>query len=100
MKNLFYILFLFLLSMSVVGCSSTGGDEDPYLVQVDDEGFTFEEVVSPTTGKTWMDRNLGAEEVCDSIINEKCYGFLYQWGRKNDEHQQVDWMSSYEGLGG
>ncbi len=47
------------------------------------------EVVSPVTGRTWMDRNLGAERVPESSTDEKGYGDLYQWGRAADGHQVV-----------
>ena len=48
---------------------------------------TVVEVINPTTGKTWMDRNLGASQVATSSTDEAAYGDLYQWGRGNDEHQ-------------
>ena len=45
------------------------------------------EVTNPVTGKTWMDRNLGAQRVATSSIDSLAYGDLYQWGRKADGHQ-------------
>lgn len=45
------------------------------------------DVVNPTTGDTWMDRNLGASRVANSAHDEEAYGDLYQWGRENDGHQ-------------
>jgi hypothetical protein len=45
------------------------------------------DVTSPTTGKTWMDRNLGATQVATSITDTNAYGDLYQWGRGSDGHQ-------------
>jgi uncharacterized protein (TIGR02145 family) len=44
-------------------------------------------VVNPTTGKTWMDRNLGATQVATSSTDAAAYGDLYQWGRGTDGHQ-------------
>jgi uncharacterized protein (TIGR02145 family) len=44
-------------------------------------------VTNPTTGKQWMDRNLGATQVATSINNTPAYGDLYQWGRRADGHQ-------------
>ena len=44
------------------------------------------DVVS-TTGKTWMDRNLGASQVATSSTDANSYGDLYQWGRRSDGHQ-------------
>jgi uncharacterized protein (TIGR02145 family) len=45
------------------------------------------DVTNPTTGKTWMDRNLGATQVAASLTDANAYGDLYQWGRGNDGHQ-------------
>jgi len=44
-------------------------------------------VLNPATGKTWMDRNLGASQVALSSTDEASYGDLYQWGRRADGHQ-------------
>ena len=46
------------------------------------------EVINPTTGKTWMDRNLGAIQVANSYDDANSYGHLYQWGRNTDGHQE------------
>ena len=46
-----------------------------------------DDVTSPTTGKTWMDRNLGATRAATSSKDEKSYGDLYQWGRGKDGHE-------------
>lgn len=45
------------------------------------------EVTNPTTGKIWMDRNLGAERVATSSTDALGFGDLYQWGRGADGHQ-------------
>lgn len=44
-------------------------------------------VVSPYTGKVWLDRNLGAARVCTQLDDTACYGDYYQWGRNFDGHQ-------------
>jgi uncharacterized protein (TIGR02145 family) len=44
-------------------------------------------VVNPTTGKVWLDRNLGATQVATSSTDAASYGDLYQWGRNADGHQ-------------
>jgi hypothetical protein len=44
-------------------------------------------VTNPSTGKIWMDRNLGATQVATSSIDAASYGDLYQWGRRADGHQ-------------
>jgi uncharacterized protein (TIGR02145 family) len=45
------------------------------------------EVTNPSTGKVWMDRNLGASRAATSSTDEEAYGDLYQWGRAADGHQ-------------
>ncbi|MDD4386080.1 MAG: FISUMP domain-containing protein [Bacteroidales bacterium] len=45
------------------------------------------DVTNPTTGKIWMDRNLGASQVATSSTDALSYGDLYQWGRAADGHQ-------------
>ncbi len=46
------------------------------------------EVLNLTTGKTWMDRNLGATRAATSSTDAEAYGDLYQWGRAADGHQK------------
>ena len=50
-------------------------------------GAAIVDVTNPTTGKTWMDRNLGASQVAASSSDINSYGDLYQWGRFSDGHQ-------------
>jgi uncharacterized protein (TIGR02145 family) len=45
------------------------------------------DVTNPTTGKIWMDRNLGASQAATSSTDAAAYGDLYQWGRRTDGHQ-------------
>lgn len=45
------------------------------------------DVTNPMTGKTWMDRNLGASQVATNSTDAASYGDLYQWGRRADGHQ-------------
>ena len=44
-------------------------------------------ITNPTTGETWMDRNLGASQVAISSTDAAAYGDYYQWGRLTDGHQ-------------
>jgi hypothetical protein len=44
-------------------------------------------VLNPVTGKTWMDRNLGAATVARASNDCYAYGNLHQWGRGNDGHE-------------
>ena len=50
--------------------------------------FTYSTITSPTTGRVWMDRNLGASRACTSFDDEACYGDYYQWGRNADGHEK------------
>ena len=45
------------------------------------------DVLNPFTGKTWMDRNLGASQVATSSTDVLAYGDSYRWGRFSDGHQ-------------
>ena len=45
------------------------------------------DVTNPTTGRIWMDRNLGATQAAMSSTDANSYGDLYQWGRRSDGHQ-------------
>ena len=47
------------------------------------------DVTNPVTGRTWMDRNLGANRAATSSTDQQSYGWLYQWGRGSDGHQCV-----------
>jgi hypothetical protein len=55
-------------------------------------------VTNPITGKTWMDRNLGASRAAIRSTDSLAYGDLYQWGRSSDGHQcrnsEVTYLSS------
>jgi hypothetical protein len=45
------------------------------------------DVTNPTTGRIWMDRNLGATRSATTSTDASSYGDLYQWGRRSDGHQ-------------
>lgn len=45
------------------------------------------DVTNPATGRTWMDRNLGASRAATSSTDSEAYGDLYQWGRAADGHE-------------
>ena len=45
------------------------------------------DVTNPTTGKIWMDRNLGASRVATLSTDAQAFGDFYQWGRAADGHQ-------------
>ena len=50
--------------------------------------ITYNVVISPDTGKYWLDRNLGAAQVAIVFDDATSYGDLYQWGRPTDGHEK------------
>ena len=70
-------IFIASLIMFVLGCTT----DEPITSPVTN-------VTNPTTGRVWMDRNLGATQVATSSTDEAGYGDLYQWGRRKDGHQR------------
>ena len=85
------------MSMIVVaalltGCGGNGSSVDSNTTASsssiqDNYGNTYLEVTSPTTGQIWLDRNLGATQVCTTATDAACQGDLFQWGRPADGHQ-------------
>ena len=53
--------------------------------------------LTSSSGKIWMDRNLGASRAATSATDFFAYGCLYQWGRGNDDHASINWVSSTVG---
>jgi uncharacterized protein (TIGR02145 family) len=51
------------------------------------KGLVYETVTSHHTGRVWLDRNLGASQVCTALDDTACYGDYYQWGRNADGHE-------------
>jgi len=45
------------------------------------------QTVTSADGRVWMDRNLGAVRVAQSVDDYQAYGWLYQWGRLADGHE-------------
>lgn len=82
-----YILVVLLFV--VIGCSdqSTSSEEDTGSWPPDPE-TEIVNVTNPATGRTWMDRNLGASRAATSPTDEEAYGDLYQWGRAADGHEK------------
>jgi uncharacterized protein (TIGR02145 family) len=73
--------------------------------------FVYLPVTNPTTGQTWLNNNLGAEyaDVTSDNFNpaqqatasndHKAYGSLFQWGRKADGHELMDWTNGSKRAG-
>jgi uncharacterized protein (TIGR02145 family) len=58
---------------------------------------TYGIIVSPTTGKKWLDRNIGAKQVATAYNDYLAYGDLFQWGRPTDGHQLINYTNSTTG---
>ena len=73
--------------------------------------FVYLPVTNSKTGRTWLNNNLGADyaNVDSSAYNASqqatayndhlAYGSLFQWGRKADGHELINWTSSTSGTG-
>ncbi len=53
------------------------------------KGKTYQLVTSIATNRIWLDRNLGASQVCTTFDDVDCYGDYYQWGRNTDGHEKL-----------
>ncbi len=59
-------------------------DSSYWVIPITDSTVT---TVTSSTGRFWMDRNLGASRVATSATDSSAYGYCYQWGRLSDGHQ-------------
>jgi uncharacterized protein (TIGR02145 family) len=87
MKSFRYILFLIVLLGFVVNSCQKSGRDKPGDDNAD-TAFEWYDITNPITGETWMDRNLGAGRVAQSLTDAETYGDLYQWGRLADGHEK------------
>jgi uncharacterized protein (TIGR02145 family) len=74
------------LALSPQACG-TGGYPPGYVHCDSANPTAVVNVTNPVTGKTWMDRNLGATSPATSSSDTNAYGDLFQWGRFADGHQ-------------
>jgi hypothetical protein len=63
--------------------------ETPALITITFNAKEYGTVISPYTDKVWLDRNLGADQVCTSSTDSACYGDYYEWGRLTDGHEKT-----------
>jgi len=80
------------------------GDVVTLTTSNDSVKFTYNEqevvygiITSPTTGKKWLDRNIGATRAAISFDDYQAYGDLFQWGRPADGHQLINWTNATTG---
>ncbi len=88
------ITLLLALSIGFAGCGGgdSGDSENPSetLQSITHNGITYNIVLSPYTGKYWLDKNLGASTLCTQRLDINCFGDYYQWGRLTDAHEKID----------
>lgn len=77
---------------------------DPYFkefvfvpeIQKAPDGTEVVELAS-SSGRIWMDRNLGASQAATSSTDYLAYGSLFQWCRAADGHEKINWNSATTG---
>jgi len=58
------------------------------VIPLDSGNCDCDEIPTVTSaGQVWMDRNLGAYRVAQSLDDYQAYGWMYQWGRLADGHE-------------
>ena len=84
------------------GVADNNGDTTSHM-------FLYMPVTNPTTGKTWLNNNLGASyanvnsptfdltQQATTSRDHNAYGSLFQWGRKADGHELITWTDSFTG---
>lgn len=53
-------------------------------------------IISLVTGREWMACNMGATKICDSKVDQECYGDYYQWGRNDTAFNNVGSSGSFD----
>jgi uncharacterized protein (TIGR02145 family) len=86
------------------GKEDNNGDTDTH-------SFLYLPVTNPITGRTWLNNNLGAAyadtlsahfnpaQQATASSDYKAYGSLFQWGRKPDGHELINWTDEPAGNG-
>ena len=67
-------------------------EDNEYIVH---DNISYGSVVSPYTSRRWIDRNVGAIQICTDLYDTNCYGDYYQWGRETDGHEKLDSNTTY-----
>lgn len=76
---------------------STANDTNKVRFTYNGQEVVYGIIISPTTGKKWLDRNLGAIRAATAFNDYQAYGDFFQWGRPADGHQLINWTSSTAG---
>ena len=80
-----------------ISFTTTAADENQVTFVYNGATVTYGVVTSPTTGRKWLDRNLGASQVATAYNDYRAYGHLFQWGRPVDGHQLINYTSGSNG---
>ena len=85
-------------TVRAIALNGTAVDEFEILVvpTIVFDNKSYKEILSKKTGRSWLDRNLGASEACKTRTDSNCYGDFYQWGRGRDGHQIAGSKTSSE----
>jgi len=92
MKKLTNLSIGTVVSILITACGVIGSNDSRF----NHNGIDYDVVVSPYTGRIWLDRNLGAKRVCASYDDSKCFGDYYQWGRNADGHEKENSEITYK----
>ena len=86
MKFRVFIVFVFFICSLFPGICLA--QNKVVVIPLDSGNYDCDEIPTVTSnGQVWMDRNLGAHRVAQSVDDYQAYGWLYQWGRLADGHE-------------
>ncbi len=85
MKFKVFIVFVF-FACSLLAGISLAQNKVVIIPLISDSGGEIPTVTS-AGGRVWMDRNLGAVRVAERFNDYQAFGWLYQWGRLADGHE-------------
>jgi len=73
------------------GVGEVNGTTKATFAPTDSYGNTYGTLISPTTGKVWLDRNLSTVQigVATAYNDSAAYGSYFQWGRDADGHEDI-----------
>ena len=79
---------LFVFGIIFLLTSQATAQNKVVVIPLDSGNCDCDEIPTVTSaGQVWMDRNLGAVRVAQSMDDYQAYGWLYQWGRLADGHE-------------
>ena len=82
---------------NAISFTTTAADENQVTFVYNGATVTYGVITSPTTGRKWLDRNLGASQVATAYNDYRAYGHLFQWGRPADGHQLINYSNGTSG---